>query len=538
MNVQVSTMLLMVLLISVVLIALGFGKIIASNDRPARVAEWNAAYAAYVAAVVPAMQKTAVQLGSTGAAFTLEKMPYGFKGATDGLATTKPVAHRWLLAVAPADVYSVVIAVAESGFAANLSLGTSAVSTTVRTPIACTEGYNAGGDCPWAWLAAECKRRSYVNATFARDAALAAAGSCAVGTAACGKCVFDVYVAQRQEFVVFDAAATAWRGAAGWKARPQGFLYPFGVGQQALGGSMGATQQLTLMPLGDPYVAAQNLTKGSMDFGGTVAAQKREGTVMIAAGLCVLLCSAVIVFVARRMVLRAAALRKQAAKEDDEDSDDDRRTAALMSDAQRDGAAAAAAATDRDRIAAEDEDDARRLREMQRDADGSGGESDTAMRARHVAASLAADRPLLVHARLSDTGSDSSRGSSVERRADLLSILRPHNPNRAVNREPAPAAADAYAQQFQVRTPQQVMADAIAQSRGTGAGAAASRQMDARPLASAKSAAELEDARARRKVRRPPARRAAHTPLESDQAARRVVGPAPTSSSDTSDPDL
>ena len=297
MNVQVSTVIMMLLLGSVALIGIGISILMRDNPREADLREYNAFYKEFEAsALLRRMRQTRIRVFQHNVDLRREEYVYKFEGSDDGVTEKSPINIQWTGLVPAADTYRLQVSVDNVAQPNPWRLTTYSVVNPIAVPMVCSERLvdRDSNSCPDRWLEERCDAIAKTPlATFVKHAG--APTTCVpTGGVVCGDCRWQLFLEARAEYMVWDGpAGPGWGGISEWTENfTQGFEYPFTVRDQELDFTSPGEVNLTIRALATPWVKAQNMTDGTMNWGQTVAEQREEGLVMVATGVAALtLCS-------------------------------------------------------------------------------------------------------------------------------------------------------------------------------------------------------------------------------------------------------
>jgi hypothetical protein len=319
MNVQVSTVVMMLVLGSLALIGIGVSILVADNKRNALVPQYKEGLEAFRPNVAR-MERTelTVKIGNNRYPMTrfhgAEKI-YGYTGDLDSdMADT----HGWTLNVEPGGTFTVEQVIDKlPAKTATFTAPTSHVNTSDGRALFCDDDdfdVNSG-NCPAAFLDTMCKE---ITGNSSVGVVLNPANTprpCPrYNGPNCGTCNYSIYLNTRVEYVQWNEKEDRWDLVANlkWERWAKGKQYPWNTSDQVYSYSFFNPMNFTLKPLGDPYSVAQNVTAGAMNFGQTLDGQRQDGLVMIATGsITFLLC------VGAMLGMRYMAVKSMKKKEDE-----------------------------------------------------------------------------------------------------------------------------------------------------------------------------------------------------------------------------
>jgi len=324
MNVQVSTVVMMLVLGSLALIGVGVSILIDDNIRIGLVKDYKEKYEAF-AVQKGRFRRTRFEADiGAGNRVPLERFEgqENIGGFTGDLPSPKADTFGWSALLPATESWTIYQFVDDAPPAAGASFVVPRLSVAVPSSnqLVCTPDNfdRQTGTCPDDFLQRMCHEISGDDSVGTVNKDPAITGECPRDNVICGTCDFNYYLNTRVEYVVWSGASeNRWRMAAnlGWPEYPQGRRYPFNLSDQEFTFEFKNPMNFTLKPIGDPYSVAQNLTEGAMDFGETLDDQRRTGLIMIATGsITFLICTGAMAAM-RYMTVKANQQREAAAKE-------------------------------------------------------------------------------------------------------------------------------------------------------------------------------------------------------------------------------
>jgi hypothetical protein len=247
-----------------ILFIIGIVTLAAPNTREADLTEYNNAVKAFDSSVI-SNAWTSGTIG--GQPFTLQSPAITFSGTQTGIeAATSRFAEATISSAVSSVSYNVA---SVTSFSRTVTPSLTRTTSMTCTSSICT---GSGSNC-----------RCYLNQMNVRCKQIAANGNvvnvpsvCDKGQS-CGQCQFQAYLR------VYSAVE------AGGAESPslQSAFYPFSADAQSYSGgtSSPATFSARLYSSKDPFIAAQRITKGDMDFGITAEQQRAMGIALMVVGL-------------------------------------------------------------------------------------------------------------------------------------------------------------------------------------------------------------------------------------------------------------
>jgi hypothetical protein len=291
MNVQVSTVAMMLVLGSLALIGIGISILVADNERTPLVAAYTAGVQQFQPNVarVERTEMFSITSKNTTILPRFRGKEY-IVGYTGDLPEDTAATYGWTALLPIADVFEIRQVIDGEAPTAGGLITTSRLPVTVplARDIACTADNFDGntGTCPDDWLQAQCHAitgRPDIG-TFVKDPALKDV-VCPRDNVICGSCQFNAYLNKRVEYVTWISSENRWQFVANiWPEFPSGVRFPFNTSDNDFSYDLRNPMNFTVKPVGDPYSVMQNLTNGGMDFGQTADDQRQSGLIMVATG--------------------------------------------------------------------------------------------------------------------------------------------------------------------------------------------------------------------------------------------------------------
>ena len=294
MNVQVTTVVMLLFLAGIALVGVGIGTLMKDNKRNNDIAAYNAALAAYASSrSEERIKSTLIDIVSLtpSVRFPLQEIPYGFSGEQEGIPSTGNILRQWSTMASSAATYTVSISVNGVKQAADIILPNEPPENPFNVPFNCTspDVENEKG-CSGKYLTDKCREYAktekavYVSTDPKTD-------QCPLNTLNCGLCQFSIYLVARNNFLVYESGT--WR----LDKYTVGFTWPFQFFSHIYNTTRPPKINVTLRSYDEPFNVANNATGNTMDFGQTSDSQRNEGLAVLATGAAMSgICAAGVIF--------------------------------------------------------------------------------------------------------------------------------------------------------------------------------------------------------------------------------------------------